>query len=382
MTNGEPKQDHVYSAFQAFDEAEWMEWLSAFLADNPRPPFVRTNNDPPPSVLIRVFEALEPKSSLAFNRALFRQFEETAIIHKNAKRFYTLLHVMSCTLPGQAKPLLRRRLREGVFRRLNFEEQNLHSLLLVACSKFDVDEELVKWVQRSARNSKDFDYLLLCQWVLSTVENDQAFYFNERLLPFMNDFDRRAETTRQLFSIADRLGYERFYDWFREQYKSLQAKWPVQWQLFVRTLRERLLSDTALPEIAAMDPDAVLLYAALRVSQDRIPLETVLTIARLHESLGTELTVKKLFKLWKDFQTRKIPWNYMSAKENFMSKAQNQGTLFYQKDPGSPPPLQFRVDLERETENVLIEVRKQYESYVVPLVQRRADQVHRPAQKA
>lgn len=385
MTNEEPKQDHAYSAFQAFDEAAWMEWLSAFLAHNQRPPFVRLNNDPPSSVLIRVFEALEPNSSLAFNRALFRQFEETAIIHKNSLRLYTLLHVISCTLPGQAKPLLRRRLREGVFRRLNFEGQNLHSLLLVVCSKFDVDEDLVKWVQRSARNSRDFDYLLLCQWVLSTVENDQAFYFNERLLPFLNDAGRRAETTRQLFSIANRLGYQRFHNWYQKRSNTLQAKWPVQWQLFVRALRERLLSDTALPQLAEGDPDAALLYAELRISRNRIPLETVFRIARLHENLGTETTVELLFTIWKDLETRsgKIPWNYTAAKENFMSTARNQGTIFYQDaHPGSPPPVNIQVDLERETENVLIEVRTKYESYVVPRVQKVADQVYRPAQQA
>ena len=385
MPNGDPKEDHAYSDFQAFDEAEWMEWLSAFLAHNPRPPFVRSNNDPPSSVLIRVFEALEPNSSLAFNRALFRQFEETAIIHKNSLRIYTLLHVISCTLPGQAKPLLRRRLREGVFRRLNFEGQNLHSLLLVACSKFDVDEELVKWIKRSARNSKDFDYLLLCQWVLSTVEDDQAYYFNERLLPFMNDADRQAETTRQLFSIAHRLGYQRFHNWYRERSTSLQAKWPGQWQLFVRALKRRLLSDAALPELAALDPDAVLLYAELRTSRDRIQLETVLTIARLHQSLDTELTVEMLFRIWKDLYDRsqEIPWNYTAARENYMSAAPNQGTIFYQNaGPASPPPVHFRVDLESETENVLIEVRKKYEAYVVPRVQKHANLIYRPAQPA
>jgi hypothetical protein len=375
VESADSKQQSAYSAFQVFDETEWMEWLCAFLAHKPRPPYIRSHNDPASSVLVRLFEALEPKSSLAFNRALFRQFEETAIIHKNSLRLYTLLHVISCTLPGQAKPLLRRRLREGVFRRLNFEGQNLHNLLLATCSKFDVDDELAKWVQRSARNSKDFDYLLLCQWVLSTVEDDQAFYFNERLLPFMNDADRRAQTTRQLFSIAGRLGYERFLNWYRDRSNVLYAKWPLQWELFVRALKERLVSDTALPQLAVMDPDAALLYAELRTSRNRIPLETVLKLARLHRTLDAEPTVEMLFAIWTNLydRSKKIPWDYLAAEENYTAPAPNQGTIFYPNGGrGSSPQVNFQVDLEKETENVLIEVRNKYTSLLAPPAKRAA----------
>lgn len=368
METADSKPETALTAFQAFNEADWMEWLSAFLARNPRPPMVRSNNDPPSSVLIRLFEALEPTSSMAFNRALFRQFEETAIIHKNSYRLYTLLHVFSCTLPGLAKPLLRRRLREGVFRRLNFEGQNLHNLLLVTVSKFDVDEELAKWVQRSARNSNDFDYLLVCQWVLSTIEDNQAFYFIERLVPFMKDADYRAQTTRQLYSVADRLGYDRFLNWYRDRADSLQEKWPVEWELFVGALKGRLLSDAALPELGRKDPAAVLLYSELRVERNTIPLETVFNIARLHGSLGFETTVQKLLEIWKYlYDGKNVPWDYVSAQEDHTATSPNQGTIYRQTDSG-PPDLKFSVDVERETENVLIEARKKYDPLIVKKV--------------
>ena len=369
METADQNQETAFSAFQAFSEADWMEWLSGFLSRNPRPPFVRSNNDPPSSVLIRLFEALEPASSMAFNRALFRQFEGTAIIHKNSPRFYTLLHVISCTLPGQAKPLLRRRLRDGVFRRLNFEGQNLHNLLLAACSKFDVDEELAKWIQRSARNSRDFDYLLLCQWVLSTIEDDQAFYFIERLVPFMNDADNRAQTTRQLYSVADRLGYGRFLNWYRDRSESLQEKWPIEWELFVGALKQRLLSDAALPELGEKDPDAALLYSELRTEQNTIPLETVLNIARLHGHMGTETTVETLLEIWTSlYDGTNAPWDYMSAQEDHTSTAPYpQGTIFRATDSG-PAELKFNVAEEKETENVLIEVRTKYDRLIVKKV--------------
>ena len=367
MESADPKLDAAYSAFQTFNDTDWMEWLSAFLARNQRPPFVSSNNDPLHSVLIRVFEALEPASSIAFNRAIFRQFEETALIHKNSKRLYTLLHVIAFTLPGQAKPLLRRRLREGVFRRLNFEGQNLHNLLLAACSKFDVDDELAKWVQRSARNSRDFDYLLLCQWVLSTVEDDQAFYFIDRLLPYMNDADNRATATRQLYSVADRLGYFRFFNWYRDRSDTLQAKWPAEWDHFARALRQRLLTDAALPILAAKDPDATLLYSELRIERNTIPLETVLVIARLHRSLGTDTTVETLLAIWRDLYDRSgdAPWDYMSAQENHTATSPYEGTIFRPTASSPTPKLKFRVDLERETENVLIEARKNYDAMLV-----------------
>jgi hypothetical protein len=361
VETADPKQETTFSAFQTFNEAEWMEWLGAFLARNPQPPFIRANNDPPSSVLNRLFEALEPMSSIAFNRALFRQFEETAIIHKNSFRLYTLLHVIACTLPGQAKPLLRRRLREGVFRRLNFEGQNLHNLLLVACSKFDVDEELVRWVHRSARNSKDFGYLLLCQWVLSTVEDEQAFHFIERLIPYMNDAANRAQTTRQLYSVADRLGYYRFLDWYRERYESLQERWPREWELFVRALKERLLTDAALPILAEKDPDAALVYAEVRFERNTIPVETVLQIARLHQSLGFDTTVEVLLAIWMHlFDGEVAPWDYYSPREDHTATSPNPQGIVFRATVSGPSKISFRVDLEEETENVLIEARNQY----------------------
>jgi hypothetical protein len=366
VETADPKPETAFSAFQAFNEADWMEWLSAFLAGNPQAPFVRSNNDPPSSVLIHIFEALEPTSSMAFNRAIFKQFEGSAIIHKNSLRLYTLLHVISCTLPGQAKPLLRRRLRDGVFRRLKFEGQNLHNLLLAACSKFDVDEELAKWVQKSARNSRDFEYLPLCQWVLSTVEDNQAFYFIERLLPFMKDADNRAQTTRQLYSVADRLGYDRFLNWYRDRSDNLQERWPSEWELFVRALKQRLLTDAALPELARKDPEAALLYAELRTERKKIPLETVLEVARLHRTIGTDTAVETLLAIWTYlYDGKSAPWEYMSAEEDRTATSRDEGTLFQRTTNGQPPRLRFRVDLEKETENVLIEVRNQSEKLKV-----------------
>ena len=371
---GGSEQENIYSPFQLFKESEWKEWLGAYLSANPRPPFIPSDKDHSAwhPILIRLFENLEPKSSVAFNRALFKQFEETAIIHKNGFQLYTLLHVIAASLPGEAKPLLRRRLREGVFRRLNFENRNLHTLLLAACSKFHVDDELAAWIQRSARNSRDFDYLLLCQWVLTAVEGDQAFYFLERLIPVMSDDDQRAETARQLISVTERLGYRRFFNWFQERSKTLRAKWPVQWELFVRSLKERLLTDSVLPAIAELDPDAVLLYAELRVSrEERIPLETVLKIARLHTRLESEATIGLLFAIWTNLFDRSrsgdSPWEYTAAQVNYMSVSPQQGTLFSPTDGHGPPPkLSFRVDLEPETENVLIEVQKKYDSMRAP----------------
>jgi hypothetical protein len=73
------------------------------------------------------------------------------------------------------------------------------------------------------------------------------------------------DATRQLTSISDRLGYLGFLQWYQSRSIRLKENWGAQWDFFVESLRERLLSDRSLPVLAARDRDAVLLYAEPRI---------------------------------------------------------------------------------------------------------------------
>lgn len=349
--------------FRDFDEKEWRGWLTALLIDEPLPPHVALDKEEWHQTIFRVFSGLEAKVRVAFNQALFEVFEQTSILRKNERQLYTLLHVICYAVPDQAKQLLRRRLRERVFRGLSYKRQDLHSLLLLACSKYHVDEALAKYVQRSARASKDYDYLLLCQQVLATIEDSQAFYFNERLLPLINSPQEAAAAARQLTSISKRLGYSCFLDWYKSRSYLLQTKWGERWEFFADSLRARLLSDRALPALAVEDPDAVLLYAELRIAQDLIPVDTVLKIARLNKLLGVEETTAILNKIWKDLyeRTGDPPWDYVTSEETRGTLLSGRGKIYRVREYSAEP---VAVTTEPETEKVLVEVRKYTDSLI------------------
>lgn len=353
----EPNAGHA--AFEKLSFDDWHQWLVSFLSGEPQAPLLPVERDEPwHQFLIRVFDGLSAKAAVQFNQAVFKVFENTAIRKNNERQLYTLFHVMAYSVPGEAKELLRRRLREEVLRGLQYGHQDLHSLLLLTCSKFHVDESLVRYVQRSARSSKDFDYLLLCQWVLSTIEDAQAFRFNERLLPFIDSPELAAAASRQLASISERLGYGDFLAWYQSRSVQLEKLWEGKWELFVNSLRERLLSDRGLPILAAIDRDAALLYAELRITRDIIPPTTVLQIAQLHQALGIEETCAILSIIWQDLNERNgtSPWEYIGSKEKPGARSNSLGTIFQSIDD-QYVELRVPVADDLATETVLIMVR-------------------------
>jgi hypothetical protein len=362
------QQDGEYASFQDLSGEQWREWLSAFLAGDSRPPLVAVADEEGHQVLIRIFDSLNAKGSILFKRALFQVFETTPIIRMNEQQLYYLLHVIAYCVPVEAKKLLRRRLREGIFRRLTYGHQNLHNLLLVVCSKYNVDDELFRYVQRSARASKDFDYRLLCQRVVSTVEGPYAYHFIERLLPLMNSSEEAAAAIRQLTSISERLGYHDLLDWYRSRSIELALTWEQHWSLFTNALRNRLLTDRALPVLARQDRDAVLLYAELRIAEDLIQLNSILTIAKLHEHIGVEDTSAILVDIWKALYDRsgEVPWQYMGSQEKMgATRLIGAGTIYRERDDFYvEEPVQVTAD--PETERVLIEVRERCEPLIAP----------------
>jgi hypothetical protein len=365
--DGSEVRDPVYAAFQNLNDDQWRNWLEAFLSGEPREPLVAATNEYWHQILIRLFDGLTPKSAVAFKRALFKVFEQTSVIQTNEYQLYTLLHVIAYAPPGEAKQLLRRRLREGIFRNLRWRGQNLHHLVLQACSKYHVDEGLAKWIQRSARSSKDYDYLLLCQRILAATGDQRAFYFTERLLPLIDSSEVASEATRQLASISKKLGYADFLHWFKSRSFHLESSYRQNWLLFVDSLRERLLSDSALPALAVLDRDAVLLYAELRIAKDLIPLDTVLKIARLHMVLEVEETSVILTNIWKDlfFRTGEPPWNYFEAADKTrVAKEPGLGTI--SQNSSGYPEVFVPATEEPKTEAVLVNVRNKCASLLPP----------------
>lgn len=365
------QHDDDYTGFQDFGAEEWRQWIIAYVIGDPRPPLLPLTNEESHHVLIRVFDNLDEKQSCLFRRVLFSVFESTPVLPKNERLLYDLLHTIAYSVPIEAKWLLRRRLREGIFRRLNYGRQNLHSLLLLVCSKYDVDDELADYVKRSARASKDYSYLLLCQWVLSARGGPEAFCFIERLLPLMISEIEAGELCRQLTSIGRRLGYNYFLEWYRSKSVELEVAWPEQWQVFVTGLKNRLLSDDALPALAAQDQDSVSLYAELRTAEDEIPLETVLTLARLHAGIGVVDASNILYDVWKTIYERsgEVPWDYLTAREKHGVPRFTAGTICRVRQDRYQE-VQVPTEIEPTTEKALIEARNLYEPLITERIAR------------
>jgi hypothetical protein len=364
----EAQSSHEYAEFQNFGLEQWLEWLNAFLAPDPQPPFIATNKEEIHHALIDLYKGLKSKTTRdLFAEAIKRIFQTTPRIEQNAELLYYLLHIISYTVPLNAKDLLRERLHEGVLRTIEYGKQNLQTLLLIANSKYEVDDDLIDYIHRSARASKDYKFFLASLRVLSSRGGAHAYPFIEQLLPLVESETESFQLARQLKSIGYRVGYWHFFDWYRSRAEKLTSQWPQQWYMFECGLRHRLLTERALPTLAKSDPYAAFLSGLVHASLRELAPSTVLTIARLYPIIGKESIIDRLSEIWERgyHKWEKVTWDYLSSKEIYQP---NRAAITNARRRPAYQELFFDLAVESELEEIFLGVRERCD----PLIARRS----------
>src|SRR6185295_7219374 len=131
-------------------------------------------------------------------------FEGTPIINKNARYFRSLIELLALLKPYQAKSLVRRHLFARSFADLEDGSLNLHTLLLMVASEYEIDEELLDFITRTARETSDTGYLLACLRAASYPGGTEYLKILEIILP------RVKEQQRSAVLLAREIGYVLF----------------------------------------------------------------------------------------------------------------------------------------------------------------------------
>jgi hypothetical protein len=249
--------------FESFTVDHWVRWLSDFF-DNENQPEVAFGTEELDLSLIAMYDELTPKSTRTrFGRAVALLFESTPLISPNAEQIYYLIQLLCYMKPPEAKRVLRRHLSEEVLSGKCYAGHDLHTMLLVACSMYDVDDDLVAYIERSVATINDFSYLLVCQRVLCLREGRGGYSFIGRLLNRMDSESEAARLTRHLEFVAVTEGYRRLYNWYTENESRLAKEMPDKWQLFEAALKRRLMPYADKDQDVSQEPYASLLAMRL-----------------------------------------------------------------------------------------------------------------------
>ncbi len=202
--------------FSEFTEDDWVRWINSFLNAELSDPIVRVGHQEPHQVLARIYSTLGDKSLQdRFGEAVARILESTPPIESNSSHLYFIIELISLVRPHRGKRLLRRYLRERSLLEFEFGLRNLHSMLLVAASKYDVDRGLVEIIKRSRPYIQDFTYRLICLRVLSLREDpDEYLQYLSDLLPELDSNAKAVALARQLKGVFFRHGHDRFCEWY------------------------------------------------------------------------------------------------------------------------------------------------------------------------
>lgn len=193
------------SIFNHFDVDEWASWIEARLFDaysEPELPIRETEHD---HALVWVYDHLRGlEQRRSYQEAVTALFESTPAEPVNSKPLYYLLQLIAYTTPRRAKRILRRRLRERLFRELEYGGERLETVLLSVAARYDIDEELIEIIFDLAAEDLDFHQRLAFFRVLAEGETLRALLFLEnQLVPYLEDHD-----SEEMDVVEQLLAYE------------------------------------------------------------------------------------------------------------------------------------------------------------------------------
>lgn len=311
-----PPSDTSSRAFMRFDHSRWVSWINKFLIGEACDPPVTVGHQEPYMTLGAVYEGLESKTQRdMFAAAVTVLFESTPIINQNARYFRSLIELLALLKPYQAKGLLRRHLFARSFVGMEDGMLNLHTLLLIANSKYEIDEELVDFIERTACETNSFGYLLTCLTAISQSGGGKYLELLSTVLPRVKKERTAALLAREIGDILFLHGSRHFCDWY-----SATARSAVRGNTFFDSfeLLEGALKKLVFrhSEIHAPDANRTIVAAQLHAYDQRYDAKEVLAIARLHRHIGRDTTVNALINIWRRikglFQEEGLPWYYIS----------------------------------------------------------------------
>lgn len=229
------------SRLSDFEASEWAAWIDHFINGTSITPAVSREKDPPHLALNAIYDQLPEPARTAFSNGLAALLPsaQPAPDGANTSRIYSLLQVAAHVAPHAAKAVLLSRLTSQVMRGVSYAGWDLHSLLLVVCSQFGVDEKLSDYILHSIQSIRDFDYLVICfRMLLKRGPEITPFLLLEHMLPFLANPDNLDRLADVLEEALDRNGAWHLLCWFEDIAPTLPGRGIEGLEHFEKIVRE------------------------------------------------------------------------------------------------------------------------------------------------
>lgn len=310
-------------SFARFNREDWVKWINGLLNEEFCEPTVTIAHHEPCIVLANVYHQLELKSQRdLFGEAVKILFETTPLIKQNTRYFRAILELLALLKPYQAKTLLRSRLFSRDFADMEDGGMNLHNLLLIVNSKYEVDEQLLEFIERTAKETSDFSYLLICLRIVSPLGGGKYLPLLEDVLSRLTEWRNAILLARELEDIMYLHGSRHFAEWYSAKLRAMSKESDI-FDAF--EFLEGALKKIVFPQLdlyaPVENPFNTLIAAQLHANDRFYSAKEVVRIARLYRHTGRDVTVNALVNIWNRIKTKSLsgalPWYYQSYNSKF-----------------------------------------------------------------
>jgi hypothetical protein len=326
-SSGPPMPD----TFVRFKLEHWVAWIRKFLNEELCEPAITVGNQEHYTALAGLYESLETESQRdLFADAVGDLFAHTPLSERKAKVFRSLIELLAMLTPYKAREAARRRLYLRSFAGMEDDGLELHTLLLIANCKYPIDEELADFIERTAQETDDFGYLLVCLRAVSEPGGKQYLRFLDIALPHLNTQQRAVALALEVGDIIFLHGCRHFCKWYSAAARDVSREDDLfdAFERFEGALKKHVFPELHLLPPNSADPYRTLVAAQLHVYDRRFSAKEVLEVARLYPQAGKATTVNALVNIWRRIETvfpdDGVPWYYNAPPAR---QASNGGPL-------------------------------------------------------
>lgn len=309
-------------SFELFKLGHWVAWIRKFLNGGLCEPAIAVGDQEPYSALGALYEELPDEAQDLFAEAVGHLFIYTPLSESKAKVFRSLIELLAMLTPFNAREVARTRLYVRSFAGMEDDGVDLHNQLLVANCKYPMDEGLADFIERTAQETDDFGYQLVCLRATSETGGKQYLQFLDTALPHLTTQRRATDLAYEVGDIIYLHGCRHFCRWYSATAREVGRGSELfdQFERFEGALKRHVFREVDLRSPKRADPHRELVAAQLEAYDRRFDAQEVLAVARLYPHVGKEAAVNALVNIWRRMKgflkDGELPWYYNALPAN------------------------------------------------------------------
>lgn len=268
-----------------FDHRQWLNWLTMFFDGQVPYPDMGYFGDEKCDALIRLYRTLPVQSRRAFSQAVVTALEGTEIHSDEAERLFTLLQVIAYLQPIGAKQLVRRLVINRTLADITYANQRLGLVALVTASKFEIDDELLYFMDRSLRQVDEFRALLVYLRLYSQADAHRAADFLSTIMEKLEPGVKARQAARQLQGVTLRNGCKEIYRWYAAERATNDS--PEKFRLLCEEVLTHIVPSPA-EWSNETDQYAVLLSASLHTLRTEFDATQLILLSQVAKNVGPD----------------------------------------------------------------------------------------------